>query len=94
MYRYIGKSSRSTFERGLEHLADIKFRRTRSLMLRHCVEVHEEEDSDKIVFRMRQICSQRSAFEWQLTEAVLIEKFNGPLLLNCKLQYRRCYIPK
>ena len=38
MYRYIGESSRSTYERGSEHLADLKHRRTRSHLLRHCVE--------------------------------------------------------
>ena len=43
---------------------------------------------------MRQVSSHRSAFERQLTEAVLIKKYNGPLLLNSKLEYSRCYIPK
>ena len=94
LYRYIGESSRSTYERGSEHLADLKYRRTRSHLLRHCVEVHEGEDPDKIEFRMKQIGTFKSAFERQLAEAVLIEKYNGPLLLNSKLEYNRCCIPK
>ena len=94
LYRYIGESARSTFERGSEHLADLKNRRVRSHMLRHCVELHPEENPDEIDFRMRQLKSHRSAFERQLFEAVLIEEHNGPLLMNSRIEYNRCYIPK
>ena len=94
IFRYIGESSRSTYERGSEHKSDLKFRRPKSHLLRHCVEVHENEDPDKIEFGMRMISSHRTAFERQLAEAVMIEKFNGPYLLNSKLEYSRCNIPK
>ena len=36
LYRYIGESSRTTYERGGEHRKDLEFRRTKSHLLRHC----------------------------------------------------------
>ena len=59
-----------------------------------CVELHPEENPDEIDFRMRQLKSHRSAFERQLYGAVLIEEHNGPLLMNSRIEYNRCYIPK
>ena len=93
IYRYIGESSRSTYERGSEHLADLEKRRPRSHLLRHCVEVHEGKDPDEIDFRMKQLRSHTSAFERQLYEAVLIEEYGGPLLMNSRIEYNRCFIP-
>ena len=94
IYRYIGETSRSTFERGSEHRKDLKYRRTTSHLLRHCVEVHENVDPDTVEFGMRMISAHRTAFERQLAEAVMIEKYTGPYLLNSKLEYSRCNIPK
>ena len=93
-YRYIGESSRSIFERGKEHKSDLKYRRTRSHMLRHCEEIHTNENPDEIEFGMRLISSSRTAFERQLKEAVYIEMLSGPYLMNSRLEYSRCNIPK
>ena len=86
IYRYIGETSRSIYERGIEHKKDLQFRRTRSHLLRHCVEIHSDENPDKIEFGMRLLSSHKSAFERQLSEAVMIEKYNGQYLLNSKLE--------
>ena len=94
IYRYIGESSRSSYERGGEHVKDLKFRRPKSHMLRHCVDKHPNMDPDKVDFRMRVLTSHKSAFERQLREAVLIDHFAGPNLLNSKMEYNRCSIPK
>ena len=94
VYRYIGETSRSSYERGSEHKKDLKYRRTRSHLLRHCVEAHENEDPDEIEFGMKVVSSHKTSFERQLAEAVLIENNNGPYLLNSKLEYSRCNIPK
>ena len=66
IYRYIGETSRSTNERGSEHKKDLEHKRPRSHLLRHCVEIHENEDPDKIEFGMRMISSHRSALEFSL----------------------------
>ena len=61
LYHYIGETSRSTFERGIEHQKDLEYRRTRSHLLRHCEEVHPQENPDSISFGMRQISSHKTA---------------------------------
>ena len=94
LFQYIGKSSRSTFERGLEHLKDLEYRRVKSHLLRHCIEIHPEVEPEQVEFKMKQISSHKSAFERQLKEAVLIEINAGPLLMNSKIEYSRCMIPK
>ena len=45
-YIYIGKTNRSVYERGLEYLNDIPACKTFSHMLRHLLDVHEEEESE------------------------------------------------
>ena len=94
MYRYIGESSRSAYERGGEHSKDLEFRRQKSHMLRHCVDIHPKMYPENVDFRMRVLTSHSSAFERQLREAVLIDHFAGPNLLNSKMEYNRCNIPK
>ena len=94
IYKYIGETSRSTFERGTEHKKDLKYRREKSHLLRHCVEKHPEEDPDKVDFRMKILSSHKSAFERQIREAVLIESNAGEYSLNSKLEYSRSNIPK
>ena len=45
-YIYIGETNHSVYERGLEHLNDIPAYKTSSHMLRHLLDVHEEEESE------------------------------------------------
>ena len=51
-------------------------------------------DPDDVDFRIKILTTHKSAFERQIREAVLIEHFAGPLLLNSKMEYNRCSIPK
>ena len=41
-YYYIGETSRSAHERGIEHSKDLEYHRTKSHMLRHEVICHPE----------------------------------------------------
>ena len=93
-YRYIGETARSSYERGIEHCKDLEYFRNRSHMLKHIVLRHQDMQPKEVEFRMK-VCSQhKTAFERQITEAVLIRNNSGPGLLNSKLEYNRCYIPK
>ena len=72
----------------------MEFRRTKSHLLRHCVEVHPELVPEKVDFRMKILTTHKSAFERQIREAVLLDYFAGPQILNSKMEYTRCGIPK
>ena len=93
-YRYIGESSRSVYERSLEHLSDLKYSRVRSHMLKHCILKHRNMDPSSIQFGVKVISNHKSAFERQIKEAVLINRNSGPFLLNSKSEYSRCTIPR
>ena len=93
-YHYIGETSRSNYERGIEHLKDLEFQRPKSHLLRHAVEIHPNVPPETLKFRMKILSSHRTAFERQICEAVLIDLNSGPNLLNSKLEYTRCCLPK
>ena len=93
-YVYIGESSRSANERGGEQRKDYEFMRERSHMIKHAVMVHPNSHPHEIEFRIEIIGQHKSAFERQLTEAVLIRRRQGERLMNSKQEYNRCYIPK
>ena len=60
-------------------------------MLKHKLMEHPDED---IVFRMKVLKKHKSAFERQVTEAVLIEMEDDGLLLNSKGGFNRCALPR
>ena len=94
LYLYIGETSRSAYERGQEHLKDFEFKRTKSHYLRHAVECHPTVQPEKLKFKMKILSCHRSAFERQIREAVMIDIFSGPNLMNSKIEYSRCALPK
>ena len=94
VFRYIGETSRSAWERAEEHWKDLEFKRPKSHMLRHVVEHHQGVEPEKIDFRIQILSSHRSAFERQIREAVLIERYDGQYSMNSKLEYSRTVIPK
>ena len=51
-------------------------------MLRHCEEIHTNDDPDVIELGMKVVSRHRTAFERQLTEAVMIDESNGKYLMN------------
>ena len=62
-------------------------------MLKHCVIYHPDLDHKTVEFKMRILSSHSSAFERQIREAVLINKYSGVRSMNSKLEYNRCSIP-
>ena len=94
LFSYIGETSRSAYERGLEHLKDLEFRRVKSHYLRHAVEFHPNIPPESLDFRMKVLSSHKTAFERQIREAVIIDMESGPYLMNSKIEYSRCLLPK
>ena len=94
LFMYIGETSRSAYERGHEHLKDLEFKRGKSHYLRHAVEHHPTVPPESLKFCMKILSCHKSAFERQIREAVMIDINAGPNLMNSKLEYSRCAIPK
>ena len=86
-FRYIGETSRSAYERGVEHFKDLEFTRPKSHMLKHAVIHHPDLEPSRVEFRMKILSSHKTAFERQIREAVLINKHSGVRLMNSKLEY-------
>ena len=96
-YKYIGETNYRPYERGLEHHNDIAACKTSSHMLRHLLEVHEEDEEDwpRIKFGMRIMKSTQSAFERQIMESVEIQKARKTSkIMNAKFEYNRCALPR
>ena len=95
LYKYIGETSRSAYERGFEHLDKLASLSTQSMMLRHMVDQHEGEDMGKVKWDMEIKEFKKSAFERQIKEGVLIqresEKHN---ILNSKSEWNQSTIPR
>ena len=94
LFIYIGETSRSAYERGHEHLKDLEFKRGKSHYLRHAVECHPTVPPENLKFYMKILSCHKSAFERQIREAVMIDMNAGPNLMNSRLEYSRCAIPK
>ena len=77
--RFIGESARSAFERGQEHLEGYLKAREDSHMAKHKMLDHPGEE---VTFQMKVLAKHKSAFERQVTEAVLIEISDDGRLLN------------
>ena len=88
---YIGESSRSSHERGAEHLDDYNKSKQDSHMRKHTETDHPQESEHNFEFKVMQ--SFKSALMRQLTEAVLIRRQAGTVL-NSKGVYNRCHLPR
>ena len=53
LYKYVGETARSAFERGIEQHNDYVGLKVESHMLKHYLDKHEEEDIEKIKFGMK-----------------------------------------
>ena len=94
-YLYVGETCRSAYERGLEHLNDIKQLKPSSHMLKHLIDKHEHENFDDIEFRMEILSFSRTAYERQIMEAVQIQLHREDHhLLNSRAEFNRSAIPR
>jgi hypothetical protein len=93
-YLYIGETCRSAYERGVEHMDDIRQLKPTSHLLKHLVDQHENEDFDFINIRMEIINFSRTAYERQIMEAVQIQHHRHHNLLNSRAEFNRSAIPR
>ena len=89
---YIGESSRSAFERGLEHISDYEKKMPDSHIHKHQELEHPEVIEPKYEFRIFQ--TFQSALVRQVTEAVMISRRGEDGVLNSKGVYNRCKLPR
>ena len=90
LYKYVGESSRSLYERGWEHEQDKNQLNTTSHMLKHIIQEHEGEDIEKIKFGIRTIQYCRSSFERQILEACKIqEERKKHTILDSRSEFNR-----
>ena len=95
LYKYIGETSRSVYERSWEHVHSMEQLHTNSHMLKHALEKHgEEEDLGKIQFGVKVVRYTRSAFDRQVMESVIIQEERSHNILNSKSEYNRCSLPR
>ena len=94
VYKYIGKSAKSSFKRGKEHLGDRRALNLRSHMLKHAVDRHEGLDLEKVEFRMKVLQYNDNAFEGQVSESIKIRNNSKHHILNSKGEYNRVALPR
>ena len=58
------------------------------------MEKHPNTDPKNIDFRVKILSSHKTALERQVREAVLISEYNGPFLLNNKIEYSHTMLPR
>ena len=95
LYKYIGETARSSYERSLEHLRDYKEMKLDSHLLKHFLEHHKEEEMEEVEFGTRIVQEYRTAFDRQIGESVEINKNKEHhYILNSKNEYNRCALPR
>ena len=89
IYKYIGESARSCYERGGEHIYDCKQILPKSHILKHTIQHHEGEDYESVSFLMKAIKFHKSSYERQIHESVMIQNNRKHHLLNSKSEFNR-----
>ena len=89
---YVGESSRTIQERGLEHWGAALRGDKKSHMAKHQAMEHAGEPP---AFHMRVVSYHRTALNRQVKEAVRIRRRGGASsILNSRAEYNRCHIPR
>ena len=94
VWKYIGESSRSTYERAYEHQYGLKNLSTNSYMLKHGIDCHEETATEVGRFHIKVLMFARSSFDRQIQESVFLQENRHHNLLNSKSEYNRCALPR
>ena len=89
---YFGETSRSAYERGREHLSDLKEMSVDSHMAKHAVVEHQGDTA--IRFGMKVLKVHMTAFRRQIHEAVKIQRSQKNSILNSKGEYNCCSLPR
>ena len=94
VYKYIGETARSVYERSSEHVAYMKQLKPSSHLLKHILDVHEKEQITNVKFGIKVLSYTQSSFERQILESVIIKKERHHHLLNPKAEYNRSAVPR
>ena len=95
LFKYIGETSRSSFERGWEHCNDMAMLKPKSHMLKHVIMSHPGQDMSEVKFGMKVVQFCKTSFERQIAESVIIQQEkNTHHILNSKAEYNRCSLPR
>ena len=88
---YLGETSRTGFLRGGEHLDDLRCRRNKSPLWKHCMDQHEGKE---VGFSMEILRRHKSPLTRQIHESVAIENSSARFLMNSKSEYNGSKIPR
>ena len=95
LFLYIGETSRSSYERGWEHLNDLTSLSNKSHMLKHILTEHQEENIKDVKFGIKILRTCRTSFERQIFESVAIQEARKHHnILNSRAEYNRCSLPR
>ena len=95
LFKYIGETSRSSFERGWEHINNLAQLKTSSHMLKPILTKHPDQDMEQVTFGMKIIRTCKSSFERQIYELVSIQhERKEHIVLNSGSEYNRCSLPR
>ena len=84
---YVGETSKSIFERGVEHWKDFKNNQEDSHILKHH-QIHHGGRGEPS-FHLRPVRYFKTALTRQIAEAVLIQKWGEDKVLNSKAEFKR-----
>jgi hypothetical protein len=76
------------------HLSDYENLSTKSHILKHAVEVYQEEELNNIRFGIKITKSAKTSFERQIFESVEIQENIHHHLLNSRSEYNQCAAPR
>ena len=94
IFKYVGETARSVFERAREHKNDIEQLKPCSHMLKHLLDQHEGENFGEIVFNLKVVRYCKSSWERQISESVVIQQERHHHLLNSKAEFNRSAVPR
>ena len=89
---YIGETARTPFERGADHLGDLKNWRMSNALVKHLAESHPGRGWDH--FSMKVLNTHRSPMERQIKEGQLISSYKGDEILNQKGEWGQNLPPR
>merc|ERR1712002_900867 len=88
---YIGETSRSTYERSIEHQRALRNKDQKSPLYKHMEECHPGKEPNLLMTILR---LHRKALSRQIHEALLISKSKAEILLNNKSKWSKSRIPR
>ena len=89
---YVGETSRTTFERGIEHLNDLENEVSGKPLWEHVKEDHGGR-VDRSWFKMSMVMKHQTALQRQIREALAIEGSKADVVLNKKGEWNGSRIP-